>query len=146
MFFKRLENEFALQRKYIGHGNAIRRFRKSIVYAEQEVLTSEEQVLASIAVSAAPEFHKQMHGLLIATNMRLLFVTSSRHYGDFFEVLPYYAIERVTMRRHRKTEIILRFRRMDKCYVAAYIDERLSTFRQAVRQQIENSKDESHIS
>ena len=142
MFFQRLPNEFALQRTYIGHGNAIRRFRKSIRYAEQEVLLPDEHVLASIAVSASPAFHKHMHGLLVATNERLLFITASLHYGAFFEVYPYSTILRLSMRRGRKTEVVLRFRRMEKSYIVAFIDERLSVFRHVVHTQIQNSKDD----
>lgn len=146
MLFKRLPNEIALQRKYIGHGNSIRRFRKAILYAEQQVLTEQEYVLASIAVSVCPQFHRHMHGLLVATNHRLLFITASVHYGAFFDVYPYYTIERLTVRHSRKTTLTLRFRRMDKTYIVSFIDERLSLFRQVVRTQVKLHNDESHIS
>lgn len=146
MLFKRLENEFALQRKYIGHGNAIRRYRASIRYAESQVFTHDEHVLASIAVTTPPDLQKHMHGLLVATNKRLLFITSSIHYGSFFDVYPYDTIERLSMRRLRQTMLILRFRRMEKSYIAPFVDERLSAFRQVVRQKIDNSKDETNVS
>lgn len=146
MFFNRLPNEIALQRKYIGHGNAIRRYRNAIRYAEQQVLTPDESILASIAVQADPQFHQHMYGLLVATSERLLFITSSPHYGSFFDVYPYYTLERLSMRRGRKTEIALRFRRMEKIYIVPFTDERLSTFRHVVRTNIQQSKDESHIS
>lgn len=136
MFFSQLPNELALQRKYIGHGHAIRRYRQSIRYAEQQVLETHEQVLCSIAVQAPPQFHQHMYGLLVATSQRLLFITASKHYGSLFDVYPYDSLMQVSMRRAKKIEILLRFRRMDKCFIVPYVDERLTTFRQTLKHQI----------
>lgn len=138
-FLRKLQNERTLQRIYIGHGHPITRYRQSIAYSEAQVIQQHERILASIAVQLPETIHRHMYGLLVATSERLLFITSSRHYGSFFDIYPYDTIEQLRTRRLKQTEIVLRFRRMEKVFIVSFVDERLSEFRQVIRAQMQPS-------
>ncbi|AVK85309.1 hypothetical protein C3943_18140 [Lysinibacillus sp. B2A1] len=83
----------ALQEKYIGLGFGtgfdFAMYKGTIQYFESVVLQVNEQVLHSIKAEYDKTKKREIKGLLIATNQRLVFVSSGAGYGQFFEEFDY---------------------------------------------------------
>lgn len=95
------EDKKILQEKYIGTGfgksSLFSLYKDSIVYFEKYVLRSNEKFLLSIIAEYDKSVDREMKGLLIATDQRLVFVSSrGRNRQFFYEEFDYRSMNGIT--------------------------------------------------
>lgn len=132
----------ALQEKYIGLGFGkgldFSLYKGTIQYFESTVLRSDEIVLHSIKAEYDKTKKREIKGLLIATNQRLIFVSSGVGFGQYLEEFDYRKMNGIAQANDGffEKEIYIDLGRSRKKFDDIIPDERFKEFVAVVMQQI----------
>ncbi|MFJ7700040.1 PH domain-containing protein [Lysinibacillus fusiformis] len=134
--------EKALQEKYIGLGFGtgldFSLLKGTIHYFESFVLQPNENVLHSIKAEYDKTKKREIKGLLIATDQRLVFVSSGAGYGQFIEEFDYRKMNGIVQANERFSEkvIYIDMGRSRKKFDDIIPNERFNQFVNVVTKQI----------
>lgn len=136
----------ALQEKYIGPG--LRKgfdfsiYKGTIQYFESTVLRADEIVLLSIRAEYDKTKKQEIKGLLIATDQRLVFVSSGAGFGQYFEEFDYRKMNGISHVNDGlfEKEIYIDLGRSRKKFDDIIPNERFNEFVEVVMQQINISR------
>ncbi|MBB5356688.1 hypothetical protein HNR43_002700 [Anoxybacillus mongoliensis] len=143
------QKELALQEKYIGTGFgksfSFAIYKPTIQYFEDFVLRHDENVLHSIPAEYDKTKKREIKGLLIATDQRLVFVSSGVGYGQFFEEFDYKKINGIAHANDGllEKEIYIDMGRSRKKFDDITPDERFKNFVSIVMDQIHTARNTS---
>lgn len=143
--------EKALQEKYIGLGFGkgfdFSLYKGTIAYFENSILRPDEEVLHSIKAEYDKTKKREIKGLLIATNQRLVFVSSGVGYGQFFEEFDYRKMNGISHANDGlfEKEIYIDMGRSRKKFDDIIPDERFQEFLGVVMTQINSARNTPQI-
>lgn len=146
---KAIEND--LKEKYIGRGFGtgfdFSLYKGTIRYFEDTVLRSDEVMLHSIKAEYDKTKKREIKGLLIATNQRLVFVSSGVGFGQFFEEFDYRKMNGIAQANDGlfEKEIYIDMGRSRKKFDDIIPDERFKEFVQIVMNQINTIRNTPQI-
>lgn len=136
----------SLQKKYIGlsfgKGLDFSLYKRTIQYFESTVLRSDEIVLHFIKAEYDKTKKREIKGLLIATNQRLIFVSSGVGFGQYLEEFDYRKMNGISYVNDGffEKEIYIDLGRSRKKFDDITSDERFKEFVEVVMQQINISQ------
>lgn len=148
------EMDKALQEKYIGLGFGsgldFLSYKGTIQYFESTVLKSDEIVLHSIKAEYDKTKKREIKGLLIATNQRLVFVSSGVGFGQYLEEFDYRKMNGIAQANDGffEKEIYIDLGQSRKKFDDIIPDERFKEFVAVVMEQINiarNTPKNTHI-
>lgn len=136
------QKQKALQEKYIGPGFDFSLYRDTISYFEQSILNSDEVVLKSIKAEYDKTKRREIKGLLIATDQRLVFVSCGVGHGIFQEDFDYRKINGIAKTKDGffERELYIDMGRSRKKFDDILADQRLEEFISIVLEQINLSR------
>ena len=135
-----------LQEKYLGTGFGkgfeFSLYKGTIEYFENYVLGSGENFLYSITAEYDKTSKREIKGLLIATDQRLVFVSSGVGYGQFLEEFDYRKMNGISQMNDGlfEKELYIDLGRSRKKFDDIIPDERFKQFLKIVMEQINEAR------
>ncbi|MEK3974709.1 PH domain-containing protein [Psychrobacillus sp. FSL K6-1267] len=141
-----------LQEKYLGTGFGTgfnySLYKNTILYFEQVILMPDEYVLSSISAEYDKTKKREIKGLLVATNLRLVFVTRGIGFGEFFEEFNYKKINGISLAPDGfgQRELLIDYGRSRKVFDDITNNKRFTEFLTTVREKINEARQNSTLS
>ena len=142
------EFEMQLMEKYFGKNSGFLNkvnfsvYKGAIHHFESNIKMDDEQVLAAIPAEYDKTQKREIKGMLIATEYRLLFVTSGIGHGEFSEILEYKRMNGISLAPDGlgQKELLIDYGRSRKVFDDIVNDQRFNHFLNIVRDKINEAK------
>ena len=117
-------------------------YKRAILQFENNLKMDGEQVLAAIPAEYDKTKKREIKGMLIATDQRLIFVTSGIGHGEFSEILEYKRMNGISLAPDGlgQKELLIDYGRSRKIFDDIVNDKRFNIFLNIVRDKINEAK------
>ncbi|MFZ3591495.1 SHOCT domain-containing protein [Bacillus sp. DJP31] len=116
-------------------------YKNVLIYLENNVLSPTEEVLSTIPAEYDKTKKREIKGVLVATNERLIFATSGIGHGEFVEVLEYSKMNGISLAPDgfSQKELLIDYGRSRKTFDDIVNDANFTKFLAEVRQMMNQS-------
>lgn len=127
-----------LHEKYVGPAGSFSTYKHTIYFFEQNVLRPDERVLHSLKAEYDKTKTREIKGLLIATDQRLVFVSNGLGSGNFVEEFDYKKMNGLAQRKDGffEKELYIDMGRSRKKFDDILPDQRFMEFADIIMEQI----------
>lgn len=145
------QRDLAIQEKYIGtgfgKGFSFALYKPAIQYFETYIIQPQEKVLLSVMSEYDKTKNREIKGLLIATDVRLVFVTNGIGHGQYFEEFDYKKIKGISHvpDGFGQREILIDYGRSRKAFDDIIYDDRFHKLVGVIQNMMHSSRNNSNI-
>lgn len=141
-------SEMQVMEKYFGKSTGfftklnLSLYKRTIQYFEEFIVNADEEVLVAIPAEYDKTKKREIKGMLIATNHRLVFVTNEIGHGELAETFEYHKMNGIALSPDgfNQKELLIDYGQSRKIFDDIVNDEQFKRFIQVVREKMHESK------